>query len=80
MQKTKNQIASRSLNWINQQLTHSDNWFDKDLQVLMYEKEKLFKKYVNKKTLTAKVKYNKATKSLLSYNSTEKEIALFISF
>ena len=26
----------------------------------MYEKEKLFKKYVNKKTLTAKVKYNKA--------------------
>ena len=40
--------------------THSNNWFDKDLQVLMYEKEKLFKKYVNKKTLTAKVKYNKA--------------------
>ena len=26
----------------------------------MYEKEKLFKKHVNKKTLTAKVKYNKA--------------------
>ena len=26
----------------------------------MYEKEKLFKKYVNKKTQTAKVKYNKA--------------------
>ena len=26
----------------------------------MYEKAKLFKKYVNKKTLTAKVKYNKA--------------------
>ena len=40
--------------------THSNNWFDKDLHVLMHEKEKLFKKYVNKKTLTAKVKYNKA--------------------
>ena len=26
----------------------------------MYEKEKLFKKYVNKKALIAKVKYNKA--------------------
>ena len=39
---------------------HSNNWFDKDLQVLMYEKETLFKKYINKKTLTAKVKYNKA--------------------
>ena len=33
--------------------THSSSWFDKDFQVLMYEKEKLFKKYVNKKTLTA---------------------------
>ena len=39
---------------------HSNSWFDKDLQALMYEKEKLFKKYVNKKTLTAKVKNNKA--------------------
>ena len=39
--------------------THSNNWFDKDLQVLMYEKKNLLK-YVNKKTLTAKVKYNKA--------------------
>ena len=39
--------------------THSNSWFDKDLHVLVYEKEKLFKKYVNKKTLTAKVKYNK---------------------
>ena len=40
--------------------THSKGWFDKDLQILMYDKEKLFKKYVNKKMLTAKVKYNKA--------------------
>ena len=40
--------------------TPSNSWFDKDLQVLMYEQEKLFKKYVNKKTLTTKVKYNKA--------------------
>ena len=38
----------------------SNSCFDKDLHVLMYEKEKLFKKYVNKKTLTAKVKYYKA--------------------
>ena len=37
--------------------THFDSWFDKDLQLVMYEKEKLFKKYVNKKTLTSKVKY-----------------------
>ena len=40
--------------------TRPNSWFDKDLQALMHEKEKLFKKYVNKKTLTAKVKYNKA--------------------
>ena len=40
--------------------TYCNSWFDKDLQVLVYEKEKLFKKYANKKTLTAKVKYNKA--------------------
>ena len=45
--------------------THSNNWFDKDLQVLMYEKEKLFKKYVSTKTLTAKVKYNKARNFVL---------------
>ena len=38
--------------------THSNSWFDK---VLMYEKEKLFKKYVKKKMLTAKAKYNRAT-------------------
>ena len=39
------------------------SWFDKDLQILLQEKETLFKKYLKKKTLIAKVNYNKARNS-----------------
>ena len=43
---------------------HAKNksWFDKDLQILLQEKEKLFKK-ISKKTLIAEVNYNKARNS-----------------
>ena len=58
--------------------TRSNNWFDKDLQVPMYEKEKLFKKYVNKKTLTAKLKYNKA-RNLYSYHPIQQKKKLHYS-
>ena len=39
------------------------SWFDEDLQILLQEKEKLFKKYLKKKTLIAKVNCNKARNS-----------------
>ena len=58
--------------------THSNSWFDIDLQVLMYEKEKLLKKYVNKKTPTAKVKYSKARN--LYYRTIQQKKILRYSF
>ena len=53
--------------------TYSNSWFDKDLQVLMYEKEKLFKK----KTLTAKVKHNKDRN--LYYHTNQQKMKLHYS-
>ena len=38
----------------------SKNWFDEDLLKLMKEKDKLFKKYIAKKSTLAKAKYKEA--------------------
>ena len=56
----------------------SKNWFDQDLLNLMHEKDKLFKKYITKKTITAKVKYNEARNKYF-HSIQEKKKAFFAS-
>ena len=56
----------------------SKNWFDEDLLKLMKEKDKLFKKYIAKKSTLAKVKYKEARNKYF-HRIQEKKEAFFAS-
>ena len=56
----------------------SKNWFDEDLLKLMKEKDKLFKKYIAKKSIVAKAKYKEARNKYFHSIQEEKE-AFFAS-
>ena len=56
----------------------SKNWFDEDLLKVMKEKDKLFKKYIAKKTVIAKAKYKEA-KNKYFHSIQEKKEAFYAS-
>ena len=56
----------------------SKSWFDKDLLKLMKEKDKLFKKYIDKKSTVAKAKYKEARNKYF-HSIQEKKEAFFAS-
>ena len=56
----------------------SKNWFDEDLLKLMKEKDKLFKKYIAKKSTLAKAKYKEARNKYF-HRIQEKKEAFFAS-
>ena len=59
-------------------LRKSKNWFDEDLLKLMKEKDKLFKKYIAKKSTLAKAKYKEARNKYF-HRIQEKKEAFFAS-
>ena len=54
----------------------SKNWFDEDLLKLMKEKDKLFKKYIAKKSTVAKAKYKEARNKYFNSIQEKKEAFL----
>ena len=55
------------------------NWFDEDLVKLMKEKDKLFKKYIAKKSTVARAKYKEARNKHIYSNQEKKGSFLCIN-
>ena len=55
----------------------SKNWFDEDLLKLMKEKDKLFKKYIAKKSTLAKANYKEARNKY--FHSIQEKMEAFIA-